>query len=498
MRFAYICEYNIGLRLLNTYLNQPYIWFLSKNSSELSKTILSELNQVIHGVLIPLLLVTANTAVSIAIVLVLIIVDTELAIYVGAGSIGFSFLISTITRNFVNRVGKERTRANSERYSHVSSIFGGIKEIKFSGLEQNFSDQFDKASKLYADSHSTSQAIAITPRFFLEAIAFGSIMLFILYNLQQGNELNNLLPLLALYALAGYRLLPSIQQIYANYTLLRFSWLALKSIKSDLSLEEKTDQGSMVSSNSKIRLKKSIDLKSLYYRYEPASPWILKDLNLTIPAFKTTGLVGLSGSGKTTTVDLILGLLGNPDKGRIVIDGNTLQKRNLRQWQRSLGYVPQSIFLLDDTIAANIAFGEHKNKINFRKVKKAAKMANLDEFVMKNLPDQYQTIVGERGTRISVAQMQRIGIARALYKQPEILILDEATSSLDTLTENTVMEAVENLSNKITIIIIAHRITTIKKSDFIYVLSDGKVEAHGAYNDLLKSSKTFREMVKKG
>ena len=498
MRFAHICEYNIGLRLLKTYLGHPYAWFLDKNSSELSKTILSELNQVIHGVLIPLLLVTANIAVSIAIVSVLVVINPELALFVGVGATGFFVLISTTTRNFVNRIGQERTNANSDRYSLASSIFGGIKEIKFGSLEQKFTERFDKASKLFADSHSTSQALALTPRFLLEAIAFGGIMLFTLYNLRQGNGMSDLLPLLALYTLAGYRLMPSLQQIYANYTLLRFSWPALKSVKSDLATEENANHTLMVASNSKIKLKNSIEVKSVHYRYGEASPWVLEGLSLTIPAFKTIGLVGLSGSGKTTTVDLILGLLGSPNKGKIEIDGSTLDANNLRQWQRSLGYVPQNIFLLDDTIAANIAFGEDTDTINLKKVRNAAKLANLDEFVMKDLPKRYETLVGERGVRVSGGQMQRIGIARALYNKPEILILDEATSSLDTLTENAVMEAVETLSNKITIIIIAHRITTIKKSDFIYVLSKGRIEAHGVYDDLLKRSKTLQEMVLKG
>ena len=236
---------------------------------------------------------------------------------------------------------------------------------------------------------------------------------------------------------------------------------------------------------------KSITLNNIHYHYPDTSRTALKDINLSIPIHTKVGLVGVTGSGKTTTVDIILGLL-EPQQGTLEVDGKIIKKDNSRSLQRLIGYVPQNIYLADDTLAANIAFGTDTNDIDIDAVERAAKIANLDEFVVNELPLKYQTTVGERGVRLSGGQRQRIGIARALYHKPQVLILDEATSALDNLTERAVMNAVHNIQNPITIILIAHRLSTVKKCDKIFLLEGGKLKGQGTYKELLESNESFR------
>jgi len=240
-----------------------------------------------------------------------------------------------------------------------------------------------------------------------------------------------------------------------------------------------------------LKLDKNIRLKNIHYNYPNASQTALKDINFVISAKSTIGLVGATGSGKTTTIDIILGLL-EPQKGTLEVDGKIITKERIRSWQRSIGYVPQHIYLADDSIAANIAFGVEPQDIKIESVKKASKIANLDNFVINELPEQYQTIIGERGVRLSGGQRQRIGIARALYHNPEVLILDEATSALDNQTEKIVMEAVNNLSKNTTIILISHRLSTVKNCDMIFLLEKGEIKNHGTFEELIKLNESFR------
>ena len=323
----------------------------------------------------------------------------------------------------------------------------------------------------------------------MEAIAFGGILLVVLYYIKQSGTFTDVLPLIALYAFAGYRLMPALQLIYSNFTYLRSVGPSLDAMYDDLnsldSFSSQHDQGILP-------LNKAINLNHISYHYPNSSKTALKDISLNIPAYTTVGLVGATGSGKTTTVDIILGLL-KVQQGTLEVDGKVIDKHNLRAWQKSIGYVPQHIYLADNTVAANIAFGINPEDINQAAVERAAKIANLHEFVINELSLQYQTTLGERGIRLSGGQRQRIGIARALYHNPKILILDEATSALDNLTEKVVMEAVYRLSNKITIILIAHRLSTVKLCDNIYLLEMGKLKEQGTFEKLTKSSNLFQE-----
>lgn len=304
--------------------------------------------------------------------------------------------------------------------------------------------------------------------------------------------INNVLPLIALYTFAGYRLLPAIQKIYISMTYLRVVGPALDSLHDDLKKLKPDIQNELEDT---IIIKKNIILKNINYHYPNSERTALKNINITIPVNNTIGLVGATGSGKTTTVDIILGLL-EAQKGTLEVDEKIINKYNRKSWQKSIGYVPQHIFLADNTVSANIALGVRTKDIDQESVEYAAKIANLHDFVINELPFRYETTIGERGIRLSGGQRQRIGIARALYHKPKVLVLDEATSALDTLTENAVMEAVHSSENKITKILVAHRLSTVRKCDKIFMFDKGELKKEGTFDELIKKSDDFRESSK--
>lgn len=491
LRFTNLREYTIGRRLIEGYLGQPYSWFLSRHSADLGKSILSEISVIIGHGLTPMMELIAKSLVAIALISLLIFIDPKIALIAGF-TIGAAYgLIYKFSRNFINRIGQERLRANQMRYTAVSEAFGAFKEVKVSGLEKYFIDQFAQPAQIYSRHVSSASIISQLPRYALEIIAFGGMLIVILYLMAQQGSFTNAVPILALYAFAGYRLIPALQGIYVAITQLKFVTPALNTLYNDfknLNLEK------IQHSKKIIKLNENIVLKNIHYNYPNASRTALKNININVPANTTVGIVGATGSGKTTSVDIILGLL-EAQRGTLEVDGKIINKNNKKEWQRSIGYVPQNIYLSDNTIAANIAFGVADKDIDQEAVERAAKIANIHKFIINELDQKYQTTIGERGVRLSGGQRQRIGIARALYHNPQVLILDEATSALDNLTEQAVMDEVYNFEKKITIILIAHRLSTVKRCDNIYILNNGKIEEQGTFQELIKKNTSFRESV---
>ena len=484
-RFVQMREYSIGKRLVEGYLQQPYSWFLNQNSADLGKTILSEVAQVISGGIKPLIDLIAKSMITIALIVLLIIANPKLALIISVSlSLVYGFIFFFI-RSYLNKIGEKRLKDNQLRFKTVSEAFGAAKEIKVGGLEQTFINSFSNSAQILAQTQAISSILSQLPRFFLEAIAFGGTMLIILYMMKLTGSFNNILPIISLYVFAGYRLIPALQQIYSSFTRLTFVGPSLNKLYHDMNKLKPVEQNQ---NEGVLKLNKSIVLKNICYDYPNASRTALKDINLIIPVKSTVGLVGTTGSGKTTTVDIILGLL-EAQKGTLEIDGKIITKKNLRSWQCSIGYVPQHIYLADDTVEANIAFGLNNEDISQEGVEKAAKIANLHEFIIEELPKKYQTIIGERGVRLSGGQRQRIGIARALYHNPQVLILDEATSALDNKTEKAVMDAVNNLSKNITTILIAHRLKTVENCDIIFKLEKGRLIDQGKFNGIINTNK---------
>lgn len=498
LRFTHMREYSLGMRLVSGYLRQPYEWFLGRHSADLGKAVLSEVQEVVNGALIPLMQMLAQGAVVLALLLLLVVADPVLALGIG-GVLGLGYgALYALLRRRIMRMGIEREVANNERFKTLAEAFGGVKEVKVGGLEDILIRRYNGPAKRVARSITAAQLAKQMPRFVLEALAFGGMLLVVLYLMRTHGRLDQAMPIIALYALGSYKLLPALQQVYVHLSTLRFAQPALDKLHVDLT--SMTSPEMVVLSplaTEAMTVTREIRLKAVSYRYPGNDRLALDGLDLIIPACATVGLVGPTGSGKTTTVDILLGLLA-PVAGTLEVDGQTVQGGNCPRWQRVLGYVPQQIFLIDDSITANIAFGVAPDAVDHAAVERAARVANLHDFITTELPAGYATPVGERGVRLSGGQRQRIGIARALYHGPRVLVLDEATSALDNLTEQAVMEAVHNLGHEITIIMIAHRLSTVRECDCIYVLDRGKVSARGSYDELLASSDHFRRLAEAG
>lgn len=493
VRFSRMREYTIGKRLIEGYLGHNYSWFLNRHSGELAKTILSEISAVVGGAILPLMTLIAQSVVSFTLFILLIIVDTKLTIIV-IGVLGFSYLlIYKLLSNYLAKIGRERVEANEERFKVVSEAFGAIKEVKILSLESEYVRRFSKPAEIFAKHQSSALVIAQLPRFLLEAIAFGGMMLVILYLIKNNSGLSSALPIIALYAFAGYRLIPALQQIYRSATQLRFSNAAINALHKDF-VSLKPLSKDPFQDVEPINFKNEIKVNSITYSYPDSPLNALERVSLSIPVHSVIGIVGATGSGKTTLFDFMLGLLNSKD-GELSVDGVQIHSKNLQSWQKSIGYIPQQIYLSDDTIAANIAFGIPADNIDYESVERAAKIANLHDFVVNDLPNGYDTKVGERGVRLSGGQRQRIGIARALFNKPQILMMDEATSALDNITEKAVMEAISKLSEETTIIIIAHRLSTVKKCDKIFIMESGKIDAEGTYKELSNTNKIFKKMI---
>lgn len=514
-RFSHMRKFHLGQRLLMGYLSQPYPWFLARHSSDLIKTIIQEVDQMIGMVMVPAMRVLAQ-AVSIVFLLVLLLVMEPVIALVVFGLFGVAYGgIFLFVRRRLTAYGADRVSSNTARFRAASEVLGGIKDVKLMGLEESYVRAYRKPALVHAKTLVGTQVIAELPRYALEAITFGGLVALILVLLRTGDAasdsagaLADIVPVLGLFAIAGLRMLPAIQNIYHSLTSLRAGQAVLQLVSEDLLAVEAAAGLAMPPQGSRLHLSdgtgtdsatgpflaERLELRGAVYAYPGTGFRVLDGLDLEIAARSTVGIVGSTGAGKTTAVDVILGLL-RLDAGGLYVDGVEIGLDQLRAWQDRIGYVPQQIFLVDDTVSANVAFGVPREQVDMAKVERAARLARLHDFVLSDLPKGYDTFVGERGVRLSGGQRQRIGIARALYHDPEILVLDEATSALDTITESAVMDAVAGLGKAKTIIMIAHRLTTVEACDRIFLLEKGKVADVGTYDELVARNATFSHMV---
>jgi ATP-binding cassette, subfamily B, bacterial PglK len=471
-RFVNMRRYSISMRLFDGYLGQPFIFFLNRNSADLVKRTLSDVDTIVDQCLMPAVQLVSYGIVAAALIALLVVVDpvVALAVIVVLGS--FYAAIYLVSRRLLTRSGLDRNLANRQRFTEATHALGGIKEIKLLGREGSFAEKFQGPIRRYAQHKATNDTIALVPRYFVEAVAFGGTLAIALILLRTRQDLGAVLPILGLYGLAGYRLLPAVQQIYNGLTRLRFGLPMIQSVLEDLS--EHLPGSALERNPTPLPFTRSIAFRGVGFRYPGAARPALDAVDFEISANTTVGIVGTTGAGKTTAIDLILGLL-EPSDGCIQIDGVTLADSNRRAWQRNVGYVPQAIFLADATVAENIAFGVPAAEIDVLALERAARIANIHDVVLSQLPQGYQTEIGERGIRLSGGQRQRIGIARALYHDPAVLVFDEATSALDVATEAAVMEAISKLQHDKTIIIVAHRASTIEQCDVIFRVEAGTV-----------------------
>jgi ATP-binding cassette subfamily C protein len=496
-RLIYDKQVELSSRLFRAYLYSPYTFHLQRNSADLIRNLTTETSIFFNGVLTPGILALTEVTILGCIALFLLVIEpvTSLA---AAGGIGLATLFFyRVVRRKLSAFGKARQYHQGQVIQTINQGLGGVKEAKVLGREQLFLDQYDSHNILSTRALQFSQIVSQLPRFFIESIAIVGLMLIVVSVLAQGRSLSAVLPTLSLFAAAAFRLMPSINRILNSMTGMRFSSHSVHVLSHDLrELKPVLENRQLVYSRQltapKPLLEREMELQNVFYRYPGASDNSLKGVSLTIPKGTSVGFVGSSGAGKTTIVDVILGLLP-PTQGQILVDGHDIYD-DLSAWQRLIGYIPQTIYLCDDTLRNNIAFGIPEDEINAGWIDAAVKSAHLTELVA-SLPEGLDTLVGERGVRLSGGQRQRVGIARALYHNPEVLVMDEATAALDNQTEAGVMEAVEKLSGEKTLIMIAHSLSTVKNCDRLYFMSQGQIIDSGTYDDLCQRNQDFQQMA---
>lgn len=465
-RFVGFLRHSLSSRLLERYLHQPYEFFLKYNSSLLSKNVLSEIDQLQGGLIQPVSQMLAQGAVVLAVVILLFAYNPVNAIAI-ITSVGLLYAaIYFLVRKRLVLVGEERRLMNGLRYKANNEALGGIKDVKVTHSADAYLSKYQFASRNLSRHQATASTLASTPLYIVEAVGYTGLIILALVLMASSNDIAHVLPALGLYGFSAFRLLPSAQIMYRGFAQLKVSSTTLDSVYKDLNLAiEKTNfQADLLAFSHEIRL------ENIHYAY-PSTPdkKVFNGFNLTIKANTSLGIKGKSGAGKSTLMDILLGLL-HPNQGKLIIDGIDITEDNLSAWQKNIGYVPQHIYLADASVAENIAFGIPKENINQVALEKAAKAAQIHDFVKNNLEHGYQTMLGERGIRLSGGQRQRIGIARALYHDPSVLFMDEATSALDTETEAALNEAVQQLSGQKTIVVIAHREASLKYCDEVVEL----------------------------
>ena len=497
-RYIEMMRHSLSSRLLRNYLGQPYEFFMGRNSSDLSKSALSEVDQLIAGVLRPVFNLFAYSIVGICLVGFLAFLN-PLLLGISSVVLGGSYmLIFILVKPMLDRLGKMRTISNGNRYLIAQEALNGVRDLKLLGRESTYLSRFEYESNQFAHSVASNLTLNRVPKYIVEAVAFGGIIailvsLMISESQIESDVLGEVLPMVGLYAFAAYRLQPALHFIFSGFASLRFGMTAVDAVYEDLLQNEVAFKFNNLIPEA-LCFRHSIEAKNLQFSYANTDSVAIKDISFKLGFGEMLGIVGSTGCGKSTLVNLVLGLL-RPSRGSIFVDGREITPDLVGRLQRSIGYVPQDIFLTDNSLAENIAFGVPKGEIDYSHVQQCARLAKIHDFIEDNLAEKYGTLVGERGVRLSGGQRQRIGIARALYHNPQVLVFDEATSALDTVVEKAIMDAIETLSNDKTIIIIAHRMNTIKKCNNILLMSEGAIEASGTFDELRESNKRFQKMT---
>lgn len=473
-RFTFNNQRKLAVQMLNCYMQQEYSFHVSKNVAELQRNVTADVNGF-FTVLLNTLQMIAEVSVCVLVSLFLVNTDLMTTILLAVLMVVFIAVFAGIFKKVLVKKGEENRVANMHVTKWILQSFSGIKEIKVIDAEDYFISNYDKHYKKCATLQRQQSTMTIMPRPIMETVCICGLLLTVIIKLIIAEtEITELIPTLTAFAMAAFRLLPAFNRITGYLSGIMFNKPAIDAVYQDLvEIEELTKKKKEISDNNiELRLKDAIKLEKLSFKYPENDKWILKDAELEIKKNSSVALIGASGAGKTTVADLILGLF-EPQGGRITVNGIDI-KTNMRGWHSNIGYIPQTIYLMDDTIRSNITFGVSEEAIDEERMQKALKEAQLDTFV-DSLKEGLDTVIGDRGVKLSGGQRQRIGIARALYRNPEVLILDEATSALDNETEKEVMAAIDGLHGTRTLIIIAHRLSTIKKCDKIYEVANGKI-----------------------
>ncbi len=489
-RLSFAIGSDISFKVYSNTLHQSYDVHIARNSSELIDAISVKTTIIINNIIIPVLNLISSTVMLCTFLIMLIIVNPEItfiAIFVLVGL--YSFVVY-VTKNKVSFYGASIASESTNLIRAIQEGLGGIRDILIDGTQGVFCKIYRDADVKLRHAQSNNIFIAQSPRYFIETFGMFSIVLAGYYLSKETGGIKNTIPILGAMALGAQRLLPICQQLYSGWSNIASGMASLDVVVKLLKQPQPCFPIS-ISNDTKFTFEHNIELSHIEFSYLKNDCSILTDVNLIINKGERIGFIGETGSGKSTLLDIIMGLLV-PTRGHVIVDNVCLDKSNISRWQKTIAHVPQVIFLADSSIEENIAFGVPKEEINFHRVRLAANKANIADFI-ESLPLKYGTVIGERGVRLSGGQRQRLGIARAMYKQCDVIVFDEATSALDNQTELSIISSVENLSLDVTVIMVAHRLTTLKNCTKIIKLSNGKISAIGNYSDLIIKSEVNHE-----
>ena len=491
-RLAVVSGSELSIEVYRRTLYQPFRVHVARNSSEVISGISTKINGVVLGVLFPLLTFASAMLLLLAIMFTLIVIDPMVASIAAVGFGGSYALVSWMSRRKLHRNSQRIADEQSQVIKALQEGLGGIRDVLLDGTQPFYCDIYRNADIPLRLAMGNNNFIAGSPRPAMESLGVVLIAALTYAVSRQAGGIATVLPVLGALALGAQRLLPALQQVYAAWASIVGNQASLADTLAliDQPLPAELEQPTLAP----LLFQESIRFNAVRFRYTSDDPWVLDGLNLIIPGGARIGFVGSTGSGKSTTLDLLMGLL-MPTEGELLVDGQPVSGNRVRAWQKTIAHVPQSIYLADTTLAENIAFGVPLDAIDLDRVQQAAREAQIADFI-EGRPEGYNAFVGEYGIRLSGGQRQRIGIARALYKQASVLVFDEATSALDNATEQLVMDTIEGLNRGLTVLLIAHRLSTVQRCDIIVELEHGRVVAQGTYEQLLERSPSFRKMVK--
>jgi len=498
-RFAMNRVHAIGTRLTQSYLGRNYEYFLSRSTSDISKRILSETSEIANSFLLPAADLVSSALSAVFILGFLLFVDPSVTL-IGLGLVLLLYGgVYSLSSRYARRLGQRRTLANRRRFAAISEAFGGIKDVKVTGMEDTFFRRFDTASKVVIRAGIFNKLVSELPRFFIQALFFSGVVCACLvlidpavFEAEGAGALTDIVPTLGAFAFAGQRLIPEMQRAYAAMTKVSFGAAALRNVYEEI---DRGVRDRMPLPPADLTFSSDIAIDGVSYRYPGAERSGLDRVSARIRKGERIGIVGGTGAGKTTLVDVLLGLLP-VSSGEIRIDGRSLgDAQTLAAWRRKVGYVPQAIFMLDGDFSDNIAFWEPEGRVDRDRVESAARAACIHEFIARQTPLGYRSRTGERGVMLSGGQRQRIGIARALYREAEFLVLDEASSALDSGTEREVMEAIAALPADLTVVMIAHRLSTVRGCDRIFVMEGGRLVEQGTWSELEAQDGHFSRLL---
>ncbi len=480
-RLSHAIGADFSISIYRRTLYQPYAVHVARNSSEVIAGISGKANAVVYSILMPTLTILSSVMMLIAILIALITINPVVALVAFAGFGTIYVMVILVTKKRLARDSQRISRESNQVIKALQEGLGGIRDVLIDGTQATYCNIYRNADTPLRRAQASVQIISSSPRFAIEALGMVLIALLAFSLAGHSEGIASAIPVLGALALGAQRLLPVLQQAYSSWSTMRGGQASLNDalILLDQPLPPHADEPLP----SPISFQNAITLKQLTFRYVQEAPWVLRGLNLTIPKGGRMGFIGSTGSGKSTLLDIIMGLLLSTE-GSLAIDGVDITPQNNRAWQAHIAHVPQTIFLADTTIAENIAFGVPPDQIDYARMRQAAQKAQIADTV-ESWEKQYNTFVGERGVRLSGGQRQRIGIARALYKQADVIVFDEATSSLDNETESAVMQAIEHLGSELTILIVAHRLSTLKNCTQVVELSEGRVKRIGTYQEIM-------------